>query len=31
MFMAVATKGAVKTMSPEEIKGTETGALIHSP
>ena len=28
MFMAVATKGAVKTMSPEEIKGTRTKALI---
>jgi queuine tRNA-ribosyltransferase len=28
MFMAVATKGAVKTLSPEEIKETGTGALI---
>ncbi len=28
MFMAVATKGAVKTLSPEEIRRTGTGAII---
>jgi len=28
MFMAVATKGAVKTLSPEEVRETGTGALI---
>ncbi len=28
LFMGVATKGAVKTMTPEDVKGTGTSALI---